>query len=191
MEPTQTALIVAVPEAEPAVGRFRSALDHAAGWGVPAHVTVLYPFLRPDQITDNVLIALGQVIEAVTRFEVAFTDVRWFEKNVVWLAPQPDDGFRRLTTAVWQRFPEAPPYGGAHTEVVPHLTIGHDAPVSVLRHAGETVRAHLPIRARVEAVRLIAGAPAANSWRTLSEFRLGPAACPVDRAPDRERPQSA
>jgi len=176
MEPTQTALIVAVPEAEPAVGRFRFALDHAAGWGVPAHVTVLYPFLPPEQITDDVLTALGQVIEAVTRFEVMFTDVRWFENNVVWLAPQPDDGFRRLTTAVWQRFPEAPPYAGAHAEAVPHLTIGHDAPVSVLRHAGESVRAHLPIRASVEAVRLIAGAPAPNSWRTLSEFRLRPAA---------------
>jgi hypothetical protein len=41
VEPTESALIVAVPAAEPAVGALRAAYDPAASWGVPAHVTVL------------------------------------------------------------------------------------------------------------------------------------------------------
>ncbi|MEV0430889.1 2'-5' RNA ligase family protein [Micromonospora sp. NPDC050495] len=173
MEPTETALIVAVPEAEPAVGRFRSALDTAAGWGVPAHVTVLYPFLPPDRITDEVIADLGRICAATPRFAVSFAEVKWFGDAVVWLAPDPDDAFRQLTAAVWRRFPETAPYGGAYAEVVPHLTIGHDAPKPVLAEAAEAVAGRLPIRATVEAVRLISGTAAPDSWHTRHEFALG------------------
>ena len=67
MEPTQSALIVAVPEAGEVVGRFRASLDRAALWGVPAHVTVLYPFLPPERINDEVLAAVGEIVRAVPR----------------------------------------------------------------------------------------------------------------------------
>jgi 2'-5' RNA ligase len=173
MEPTQTALIVPVPEAETAVGRFRASLDRAASWGVPAHVTVLYPFLPPKRIDDDVLATLRGIVAGVPRFEVALTHVDWFGDTVVWLAPQPDRPFRHLTADVWQRFPEAPPYAGAHTDVVPHLTIGHDSPRSVLEHAARVVSAHVPIRAVIGVVRLIAGTPDCSPWRTVCEFPLG------------------
>ncbi|QLQ34957.1 2'-5' RNA ligase family protein [Micromonospora robiginosa] len=173
MEPTESALIVAVPETEPAVRRLRSELDTAAGWGVPAHLTVLYPFLPPERIDDRVLTTLGEIFAAAPRFDVTFAEVKWFGDTVLWLSPQPDDGFRLLTEAVWRRFPEAPPYAGAHADVVPHLTVGHDAPKHVLARAAEDVAGHLPIRAAVDAVRLIVGAPEPHSWHTLSEFRLG------------------
>ncbi|MBQ0906911.1 2'-5' RNA ligase family protein [Micromonospora sp. U21] len=175
MEPTETALIVAVPEAERAVGRFRSALDIAASWGVPAHVTVLYPFLPLDRINDDVLATLSQIFESTPRFDISFAEVKWFGDSVVWLSPQADGGLRQLTAAVWRRFPESPPYAGAHADVVPHLTIGRDAPKHVLVQAAEAVAGHLPIRATVDAVRLIAGAPEPDSWHTLREFRLGTA----------------
>lgn len=173
MEPTQTALIVPIPAAEDAVGQFRASLDRAASWGVPAHVTVLYPFLPPRQINEQILAVLRETIAGIPRFDVALTHVDWFGDTVVWLAPQPDRPFRDLTAAVWQRFPEAPPYAGAHTEVVPHLTIGHDAAKPVLGHAAETVSAHLPINAAVDRVRLIAGTPDISPWRTVCDFPLG------------------
>src|SRR5215469_7184109 len=83
-------LIVAVPEAERAVGRFRATLDTAASWGVPAHVTVLYPFLPPERINDDVLTALSRIFKAIQGFDASFADVKWFGDTVVWLAPQPD-----------------------------------------------------------------------------------------------------
>jgi RNA polymerase sigma factor (sigma-70 family) len=42
-----------IPEAEPLVGDLRRALDHSAGWGIPAHVTILYPFVPPDDATSS------------------------------------------------------------------------------------------------------------------------------------------
>ncbi|MCW3820263.1 2'-5' RNA ligase family protein [Micromonospora sp. DR5-3] len=172
MEPTQTALIVPIPEAEEAVGRFRVSLDPAASWGVPAHVTVLYPFLPPQQINDQALAVLRKTIAGIPRFDVALTHIGWFGDTVVWLAPQPDRPFRDLTAAVWQRFPETTPYGGAHADVVPHLTIGQDAPKPALSHAAEAVSAQLPINAAVDMVRLITGTPGLSPWRTLCEFPL-------------------
>ena len=170
---TRTALIVAVPEAEEAVGPYRAALDQAASWGVPAHVTVLYPFLPPERIDDPVLAALGEIVAAVPRSEATLTHFEWFGDTVVWLAPRPDRPFRELTKAVWRRFPEAPPYEGAHTDSMPHLTVGHDAPRDVLDQAANAVSAHLPIRSSIGAVRLISGSSEPGSWRTVREFPLG------------------
>jgi 2'-5' RNA ligase len=174
MGPTETALIVPIPEAEEAVGRFRASLDRSASWGVPAHVTVLYPFLSPEVVDDDVAAALGETIVAVPRFDITLAHADWFGDTAVWLAPHPDRPFRDLTTAVWRCFPEAPPYRGAHADVVPHLTIGHDAPKDVLSDAARAVSLYLPINATITLVRLIAGTPGRRPWHTLRDFALGP-----------------
>ncbi|NJO34159.1 MAG: 2'-5' RNA ligase family protein, partial [Rhodospirillales bacterium] len=31
--------------------------------------------------------------------------------------------FRQITRAIWDRFPETPPYGGKYADSVPHLTV--------------------------------------------------------------------
>lgn len=173
MTPTETALIVAIPEAEAAVAEHRARLDRAAAWGVPAHVTVLYPFLAPARIDHAVLAAISDAAAAVPRFSVTFARIGWFGEHVAYLAPDPDGPFRDLTTQVWQRFRDAPPYRGEFDDVVPHLTLGHDHPVPELTRAAQDVGAHLPIRADVTAVRLIAGAVGITPWRALAEFPLG------------------
>ena len=151
----------------------RARLDAAAAKGVPAHITVLVPFVAPALIDDEVLAAVREVVGAVPRFEVELAAVAWFGDAVAYLEPRPGDGFRRLTAAVVDRFPGHPPYRGEFAEVVPHLTIGHGAPREVLAAAGARVEPHLPIRVRVASVRLMAGSDAAGSWRTVAEFPLG------------------
>jgi hypothetical protein len=46
----ESAFIVRVPEAEPHVAHLRERFDPMALLGVPAHITLLYPFLSPEQI---------------------------------------------------------------------------------------------------------------------------------------------
>jgi 2'-5' RNA ligase len=174
MELAQSALIVAVPEAEPVVGRHRDRLDTAAAWGVPAHITVCYPFLPPTQIDEHVLTGLRQAAAAVPAFSCRLTRVDWFGERVVWLAPEPGDPLRALTAAVTARFPAARPYGGLFDEVVPHLTIGHDQPVADLKAAAADIAEQLPIPARISTMRLATGCPEpGRSWSTLAEFPLG------------------
>ena len=174
MPPTHTALFVAVGEAEPAVAAHRERLDRAAGYGVPAHITVLWPFLAPAAIDERTLTTLGQAAASVPAFFCTLARIGWFGDRVVWLAPDRPEPFRALTAAVVARFPAVPPYEGMFDEVVPHLTIGHDHPPAALRAAADAVAAHLPIHCRVTSLRLAAGRPEPGGrWSTLAEFPLG------------------
>ncbi len=168
-------MIVAVPEAEVVIGRFRADLDRSAGWGVPPHVTVIYPFVAPDRIDSRVTSMLAEAVASVRVFDVAFSEISWFGDTVLWLAPDPGRPFVALTEAVWHRFPHQAPYAGTHPDPVPHMTVGHDAPIEVLRAAATAIRPQLPIYARVAAARLIQGSSEPGSWRTIADLPLAPA----------------
>ncbi|GAA3047790.1 2'-5' RNA ligase family protein [Pseudonocardia yunnanensis] len=173
MDMSESAVIVPVPEAEPVVGEFRASLDRSAGWGVPAHVTVIYPFLAPDRLGLDELRRLRDAVRSVPRFDVSFPEVRWFADTVVWLAPHPADGFRALIDAVWSAFPECPPYGGAFDTPVPHLTIGDDAALDALSAAGDAVSRRLPVTASVQVAHLFQGSATPGAWRSVAELPLG------------------
>jgi 2'-5' RNA ligase len=166
----QTALIIPVPAAEPVVGAHRARLDPAAAWGIPAHVTVLAPFLPLSEIRTAPLAAL---FRRFAPFTARFEQVRWFEPRVLWAAPAPAGTFRALTTAVWEQYPAAPPFRGEFDDIVPHLTIGHDAPRADLDAAGRDVAARLPVTAQITTVDLVAGVTGSRPWRTVATFRLG------------------
>ena len=168
-------MIVPVPAAEALVGHYRDRFDAAAGWGVPAHITVLYPFVEPSALDGRVITALDTIFGSATEFDCQFTNVRWFDSDVLWLQPEPAAPFRALTAAVTDAFPEYPPYRGIHDDVIPHLTVGERrlAELSALQDAERSVRRGLPIKHRVTQVLLVAGTSEANSWRTMSQFELG------------------
>jgi 2'-5' RNA ligase len=172
IDATETALVVPVPAAEDAVGGYRSRLDPAAAWGVPAHLTVVYPFAPPVRVAA-LLPALEDAVRSVAAFDFTLARTAWFGSTVLWLAPEPSEPFRALTSAVERQFPEYPPYRGEFADVVPHLTVGDGGPEADLRAAEEALRPLLPIRARCTAVHLIAGTAAADSWRTVAELPLG------------------
>ena len=173
--PNQTAVIAAVPVADSLVERHRQHLDAAAAWGVPAHVTVLYPFVEPARVNDDLVATLVRAARCVASFECRFERTRWFGDDVLWLDPNPAEPFRRLTAAVGAAFPECPPYGGAFDEVVPHLTVAERrfADLATLKGVERDVLAGLPLVAPIEHVLLITGTQAPNSWTILSELRLG------------------
>lgn len=173
--PTQTALIVPVPEAESVVGAHRRTLDRASAWGIPAHVTVLYPFVPPADVDDSVIARVAAVASTVEAFDCRFRRTQWFGQDVLWLAPEPADPFRRLTSAVCTAFPQHPPYGGAHDDIVPHLTIAdRQGDRQAMLAAERSVQDQLPVTATIDRVLLIAGAQAPRSWRTVAQLPLGP-----------------
>jgi 2'-5' RNA ligase len=172
-DPTESAVIVACPPVEPVVGPHRERLDWSAARGVPAHVTVLYPFVPPSDIDAGLIDKLSAAIVAVPRFEATFETTGWFGTDVLWLDPQPDERFRTLTTAVVEAFPDYPPYGGAFEDVVPHLTVGDNAEPPELRAVEERVRPQLPINLAVTAAALWVGRNAAASWHQVTSLPLG------------------
>ncbi len=134
----QSALVVLVPEVQTLVGDLRERHDPSAAEGVPPHITVLYPFVPPEDINDAVLDGLRCVLRDVPAFSFRLSRIGRFP-DTLYLAPDPADPFIRLTQCIARRFPEHPPYEGLHDTICPHLTIARG---SEALDAIETVLAH-------------------------------------------------
>jgi 2'-5' RNA ligase len=169
----QSGLVVLVPEAEPAVAGHRRILDASARLGVPAHVTVLFPFVPPEMIEPDVVSRLEALCARGEPFDYRFAQTAWFGDEVLWLAPDDPQPFRALTEAVHEAFPAHPPFGGLFEEVIPHLTIGYGPDRTVLRAAEESVAARLPIRGRATEVVLLTQGTAGGRWTRWAAFPLG------------------
>jgi hypothetical protein len=61
-------LLLEVPAAEPVVAPLRERLDSSAALGIPAHVTVLYPFVPAGQIGPELLARLAALFRGVAGF---------------------------------------------------------------------------------------------------------------------------
>jgi 2'-5' RNA ligase len=170
---TLAAVVVAVPEAEEVVGAHRADHDPSAAWGVPAHVTVIFPFVPPTAFDGAVLERLAAAVATVSSFDVVFGECGWFEDRVLWLSPAPVEPFRQLTSTVWAAFPDHPPYEGEYPDLTPHLTIAQQGEVELLREIEAAVVAELPVVGRVDEVSLIAGRREPDSWRTVVRLPLG------------------
>ncbi|WP_425955783.1 2'-5' RNA ligase family protein [Xylanimonas sp. McL0601] len=176
-EATLTAVIVPVSAAEPVVAGHRLRLDRAATWGVPAHVTVLFPFVPPTLVNNEVVHRLVDVFAATLPFDCTFAECRWFGDDVLWLAPDRVQELRDLTRAVVHRFPAHLPYRGQFDDDVPHLTIGDTryGTTADLRAAEADVRRRLPLAARIDHALLVAGTDHPRSWHTVAELPFGTA----------------
>ena len=135
----------------PEVGAF-----YHPGNGVPAHVTVLFPFLEPEAIDEEVVATL---LAPFAAFDFTLDRLERFEDGTPWLHPSPPTRFVDLTAAVWQRWPEHAPYEGAFDEIIPHVTVTVDA-------------VPLPIACRAREVALIQEGEEDGRWRVRRSFAL-------------------
>lgn len=152
-----SALIVPVPEAEFIVGSLRMRYDETAQRGVPAHITILVPFMRPELIDAAVLGKLRAAVLEVRSFSYQLAEVRrWPE--VTYLSPTRESSFIRLTEAVAAAFPEYLPYEGRHSEIVPHLTVAVGNAIeadAAERELRQRLVAHGPVTARCKLVEVL------------------------------------
>jgi 2'-5' RNA ligase len=144
----EAAIVALVPEVESLVEPFRVRYDSSAAAGMPAHITINYPF-TPRPIQDD----LGELFSGHAPFEFMLSRVeRW--PDVLYLAPEPSVPFIELIEHVTRRFPESPPYGGLFPDVVPHLTIANSQDNKVLAQVteefGRVSAGRLPVTARLE-----------------------------------------
>jgi 2'-5' RNA ligase superfamily len=158
--PRQTALIVEVPEAEPAVHELRLQHDSSAALGVPAHITILFPFVDGADVDED---ALADLFSRFPAFDFVLDRVDWFQEGVVWLHPAPSLPFVDLTAAVEQRWPDYPPYEGIFDEPIPHLTVS-ETPIDFAPQ--------LPIASRAHQVTLIERDESSGRWSTRRTFPL-------------------
>ncbi|MEJ2013069.1 MAG: 2'-5' RNA ligase family protein [Anaerolineales bacterium] len=89
---------------------------------VPAHLTLLYPFVPPDQI-ESTVVKLKKMCADFPPFEMTLDRYGHFE-GTVFLEPSKPEQILKLYHRLADAFPEYPIYGGQHgSELHPHLTL--------------------------------------------------------------------
>jgi 2'-5' RNA ligase len=174
MAPLESALVVLVPEAEAIVKALRDRYDPSAAAGVPAHITLLYPFKHPARIDDADLDRLARCAATAAPFDFSLARTARFP-GVLYFVPEPDGAFRRLTSEICRLYPETPPYAGKYPAIVPHLTVAQlgdeqqlDFVAAELSQASE---GKLPIMAAVAEMALLD--TISGRWEVRATFKLG------------------
>jgi 2'-5' RNA ligase len=169
----ETALICRVPESERYIGRYRERYDPPARRRVPAHVTILYPFMPLQDVDANVVAELARIAAGVPCFDFRLRETRRFPVSL-YLAPEPDHSFAALTQAVHRAFPDFPPFAGKFDVVVPHVTVAH-ADEAILCEIEVELRIALAsgggVRARCSEMTLIEDSR--GHWEEMHRFALG------------------
>jgi 2'-5' RNA ligase len=152
----QSAILIPVHEADAVVAPFRLEHDPVAAAGVPAHITLIVPWLPPVEIRQQDLDELTAVLQSTPAFDFLLARVRWFGRRVLWLAPEPVQPFLDLVDLLSEHF-STPPYEDEFDEVVPHLTVGHASDGAELSAVADLLAPKLPIRCRAEHIWVMEG----------------------------------
>ena len=169
---SESAFSVRVPEAEALVGGLRNRFDASVHLGVPAHITILVPFMPPEAISAAVLAEVREAICKVPAFAFSLSKVARFPATA-YLEPEPAEPFIALTEALVQKFPQFPPFRGEHSSIVPHLTVANGnagEAAMVATELAATMKAHGPIHSRCSTVVLIENS--SGRWKEMHVFAL-------------------
>jgi 2'-5' RNA ligase len=140
--------------------------------GVPAHITLLFPFLDPPSIDDEALARLESIFEGANAFPFSLDAVRRFPQGVLWLSPTPSAPFVDLTVRIAAAFPSCPPWAGEYDEIIPHLTIGLTKGIEADAIDAE-LQPKLPISSAATRVDLMTE-EASGEWTVRRSFHLQP-----------------
>jgi 2'-5' RNA ligase len=147
-----TALVIAV-RLPPGLEALRMRSIRDAPDGVPAHITLLYPFADESQI-DATVRAVVERIVARHRVGILTLGERRLFPDTIYASVEPDAPLRALQAELAGAFPELPLYGGAHA-FEPHVSIVEGPSVDGSPDAADAAWQELPTTAMVDAVELI------------------------------------
>ena len=101
----ETTLAILVPEAEGLVRSFRDRYDPAAEAGMPAHITLLYPFKSPNEIDRLVLDTLRNCLSRFQPFKFSLMTINLFPgETFIWSLSRKIRS--ELTLGIWGCYPE-------------------------------------------------------------------------------------
>jgi 2'-5' RNA ligase len=171
----ESTLAILVPEAEGLVKSFRDRYDPSTKAGMPAHITLLYPFKPPDEIDGLVLDTLRRCLFRFPPFRFSLRTINRFYSETLYLSPEPEHPFRELTLGIWGCYPETPPYHGRYSTIIPHLTVadhlGEQRLGGVAREFEIASQGCLPIQAEAAQVALMD--TRSGRWEINTTFKLG------------------
>ena len=124
---------------------------------IPLSLTLLYPWIPCDALTDADVDGLRSFFATRRPLEFALTRVTEFPGLGAYAVPEPDEDLRATMRVLWARYPEYPPYGRPGSDPPPHATLGRltgDHAIT-LEAAKARVEPLLPVRCDVREATLM------------------------------------
>lgn len=170
--PSEWAAVIVRAMLPPALERLRRRSVRDAIVGVPAHLTMLYPFIEPARLGPSVRRRLMTVAAATQPFDYRLLgSATW--PDTVYVAVDPVEPFIDLQRRLGAAFPDFPIYGtDPGFEFVPHVTIAEGPPIDDDATLEDPAWRSLPRPARATAIEVIAR-PTDAPWRTIWRLPLG------------------
>jgi hypothetical protein len=147
--------------------QFRQLHVPDASLGLPAHVTLLYPFVPADELGGMHEARLRASASQLARFGYRLDSIERWPDNL-FVAPRPVEPFAVLAAALAADWPEWPLYGGG-VEFEPHVSLGQPADEADEQELRALAATSLPARRWATGVVLIAEA-ADGRWATRARF---------------------
>jgi len=156
----ESVVLVPALEAGQLVRELRMEHDPSAAAGIPPHLTLIFPFLPPRDLSAPIIDALEGLLKRTKAFDFTLTRVSEFEQGVVYLVPEPAAPFAVLTREIGEEFGPLPFGGEFGKDPVVHLTLAIQASQSTRRQIADRLGPVLPIRLRAVEAWLMVGSNA-------------------------------
>jgi 2'-5' RNA ligase len=155
----------------PALEALRRAWVKDANRGLPAHLTLLSPFVRAGELDAALRRTLAAILGRHLAFDYHLVGPK-ASKDTIYAGVDSERPFLELHRDLAAAFPNYPIYEGKGGELVPHVTVA-DGPSAIRDRRLVQDRAWhaLPTRRRAHSVELIAPGPD-RRWATVWRFRL-------------------
>jgi hypothetical protein len=140
---------------------------------IPLSITLLYPFVPREELDEDQLRMLHQFFASRDSLSFDIARVAQWEdgSRAVYGVPEPEQALRSTMRALWELFPEFPPYGGAD-DPPPHASLtlsgGDDTLARVEARLEGLLPAHFDVS---EAVLMEEQEP--DVWRVRETFPFG------------------
>jgi 2'-5' RNA ligase len=146
--------------------------DPSAAAGVAPHLTLMFPFVPPPNLSPRRIDALERLIGRAKPFDFTLTRVSEFEQGVVYLVPQPEGPFVSLTRELGRHFGLLPFGGEFGEDPVVHLTVAARASPAERRRITDKLNLELPISLQAVEAWLMVGSNAAG-WNVVRKMPFG------------------
>jgi hypothetical protein len=153
----QTSITLSLEHVDPELARaHRELYPERIPEHIPFSLTLLYPWLPAEEVTDDDLARLRIYFAGCPRLEFELTRVTEFPGLVAYAVPEPDDQLRAVMRGLWALYPQCPPYGRPGSDPPPHATLTRYANPenATFEEARARVEPLLPVRCHVSEVTL-------------------------------------
>jgi hypothetical protein len=116
---------------------------------IPLSITLLYPFVPREELTEQHLETLRRFFASRQPLSFDIARVAQWPEGAVYGVPEPEEPLRSTMRALWELFPEYPPYGGAD-DPPPHASLTLVGDAETLRRVETRLEGILPAHFEVD-----------------------------------------